>query len=131
MGLFQTKLAVWNPAAPARTEEFVLWVDTGAAYSWLSRKKLEAMGIAVSDRMQFRTIEGKVIERDVAPVFLRHNGRTGGDTVVLAEEGDLEVMGAHTLESLGLMADPVQKKLVRTVGMALSGQISDFLQGAR
>jgi predicted aspartyl protease len=119
MGLFQTKLSVWNPAAPGRAEDFELWVDTGAAYSWLSRKKLEAMGIAASDRMEFRTIEGRVIERDVAPVFLRHNGRTGGDTVVLAEEGDLEVMGSHTLESLGLAADPVQKKLVRTVGMAL------------
>ena len=119
MGLFKSRLAVWNPAAPGRTEEFELWVDTGAAYSWLSRKRLEAMGIQVSDRMQFRTIEGRLIERDVAPVFLRHNGRTGGDTVVLAEEGDLEVMGSHTLESLGLMADSVQKKLIPDVGLAL------------
>ena len=119
MGLFKSRLAVWNPAIPARTEEFELWVDTGAAYSRLSRKRLEAMGIQVSDRMQFRTIEGRLIERDVAPVFLRHNGRTGGDTVVLAEEGDLEVMGSHTLESLGLMADPVQKKLIPDVGLAL------------
>jgi predicted aspartyl protease len=121
MGLFQTRLAVWNPAMPGRKEEFELWVDTGAAYSWLSRKRLEALGVEISDRMQFRTIEGRTIERDVAPVFLRHDGRTGGDTVVLAEDGDVEVMGAHTLESLGLMADPVQKKLVPTIGLALLG----------
>lgn len=121
MGLFKSRLVVWNPAGPARTEEFELWVDTGAAYSWLSRKRLEAMGVQASDRMQFRTIEGRLIERDVAPVFLRFDGRTGGDTVVLAEEEDLEVMGSHTLESLGLVADPVQKKLLPTVGMALFG----------
>jgi predicted aspartyl protease len=131
MGLFQTKLAVWNPAAPGQTQEFDLWVDTGAAYSWLSRRKLEAMGISASDRMEFRTIEGKLIQRDVAPVFLRHNGRIGGDTVVLAEEDDLEVMGAHTLESLGLAADPVQKKLVRTVGMALATHGQNARKGAQ
>jgi len=130
MGLFQSKLAVWNPASPGRIEEFDLWVDTGAAYSWISRKRLEAMGVEVSDRMQFRTIEGKLIERDVAPVFLRYNGRTGGDTVVMAEEGDLEVMGSHTLESLGLMADPVQKKLVPAVGMALACKGSFCAAGA-
>ncbi len=119
MELFKSKLTVWNPAAPGVTEEFDLWVDTGADYSWMSRQRLEKLGIAVCDRMQFRTIEGGLIERDVAAVFLRFDGRTGGDTVVLAEQGDREVMGAHTLESLGLAADPVQKKLVSTVGLAL------------
>ena len=131
MGMFQSKLAVFHPAAPERAEEFELWVDRGAACSRLSRKRLEGLGVRVSDRMEFRTIEGKVIERDVAPVFLRHDGRTGGDTVVLAGEGDLEVMGAHTLESLGLAADPVQKKLARTVAMALAGQETGSGKGAR
>ncbi len=122
MGTFQSKLVVWNPAQPGRSEAFELWVDTAAAYSWMSRRRLETMGIQASDRMQFRTIEGRLIERDVAPVFLRFNGRTGGDTVVMAEEGDLEVMGSHSLESLGLAADPVQKKLVPTVALALAAR---------
>ena len=120
MRLFKTKLTVWNPVTPARTEEFELWVDTGAAYSWLSRARLEGLGIRSTARMQFQTIEGKLIETDVAPLFLRFDGRTGGDTVVLAEQGDLEVLGAHSMESLGLAADPVQKKLVPTVGLALT-----------
>jgi len=133
--MFQSKLVVWNPAQPGRSEAFELWVDTGAAYSWMSRRRLETMGIQASDRMKFRTIEGRLIEREVAPVFLRFDGRTGGDTVVLAEEGDLEVMGSPSLESLGLAADPVQKKLVPTVGLALSarpagGRISDSGWGA-
>jgi hypothetical protein len=29
----------------------------------------------------------------------------GGDTIVLAEPGDLEVLGAHTLEALGLTVE--------------------------
>ncbi len=40
--------------------------------------------------------------------------------LVMAEPGDLEVIGAHSLESLRLSVDPVQKKLVRmTVALAL------------
>ena len=70
--------------------------------------------------MQFRTIEGKTIERDLVPVFVAADGFTGGDNVVLAEPGDMEVIGAHTLESLGLTVDPVGKKLVPAVGLALT-----------
>jgi hypothetical protein len=77
--------------------------------------------------MQFRTIEGRVIERELAPVFLRADGHTGGDNVVLAEETDMEVLGAHTLESLGLAADPVQKRLVRIVGLALATRHSGIV----
>jgi len=37
----------------------------------------------------------------------------------MAEAGEMEVVGAHSLEGLGLAADPVQKKLVPTVMLAL------------
>ncbi|MFQ5778735.1 MAG: aspartyl protease family protein [Terriglobia bacterium] len=120
MGVFTGMLTVWNPAEPKRAEEFTVWVDTGASYSWLSRQRLEALGIRAARRKEFRTIEGRVIERELAPVFVRVDGYIGGDTVVLAEPGDAEVMGSFTLESLGLAADPVQKKLVPTQGLALS-----------
>jgi len=120
MGTFTAKLRVWNPASPARVEELDAIVDTGAAYSWVSRARLEALGVRPVRRMQFRTIEGHLIERDLAPVFVATDGFTGGDNVVVAEPGDIEVVGAHTLESLGVTVDPVSKKLVPTVGLALA-----------
>lgn len=121
MSVFSTKLIVWNPVEPSRAEEFEVWVDTGASYSWVSRSRLETLGIRSTRRMTFRTIEGRSIERELAAVFVRVNGYTGGDTLVLAEAGDAEVLGAHTLESLGLTVDPVKKELVSTVGLALLG----------
>lgn len=121
MGLFKSKLAVWNLASPSRIEELELLVDSGASYSWFSRQRVEALGIRPTGRMQLRVIDGRMLEREVAPVFIRSDGHVGGDTIVVAESGDAEVLGAHTLESLGLAADPVQKKLIPTVGMALSG----------
>jgi len=95
-------------------------VDTGASYTWVLRTRLEHLGIRSVRRMQFRTIEGHTIERDLAPVFVATDGFTGGDNVVMAEPGDMEVMGAHTLESLGVTVDHVGKKLVPGVGLALT-----------
>ena len=123
VGRCKSKLAVWNPATPSRVEELELLVDTGASYGWFLRQRLETLGIGSTGKMQFRTIDGRILERDVAPVFVRTDGHVGGDTIVMAESGDAEVLGAHTLESLALAADPVQKQLIPTVGMAFMGQV--------
>jgi len=122
MGTFSAKLRVWNPASPSRVEEMDVIVDTGAAYSWVSRTKLESMGVLPVRKMQFRTIEGHTIERDLAPVFVATDGFTGGDNVVMAEAEDMEVLGSHTLETLGVTVDPVNKKLVPTVALALAAK---------
>jgi predicted aspartyl protease len=115
MSTFTVKVKVWNPAEPNRFAEADVWADTGAAYSWISKARLEPMGVQKVRRLQFRTIEGHTIERDLAAVFLSADGYTGGDNVVVAESGDLEVLGAHSLESLGLAVDPVHKKLIPLV----------------
>jgi hypothetical protein len=39
--------------------------------------------------------------------------------VAIAYVGAGEVIGAHSLEGLGVVADPIQKKLVPTVMLAL------------
>ena len=130
MGMFTAKLRVWNPAHPEQVEEFELWVDTGAAYSWISRQRLEALGIHPTRRMEFRTIEGRILERNMAAVFVSADGQIGGDTVVMAEPGDMEVMGAYTLEGLSLAPDVTQKKLVPIkVGLALLSGHSRHCRG--
>ena len=115
MATFTVKVKVWNPADPTRFAEAEVWADTGAAYSWISKARLEPLSVQKVRRLQFRTIEGHTVERDLAAVFLSTNGYTGGDNVVVAESQDLEVLGAHSLESLGLAVDPVHKKLVPLV----------------
>lgn len=124
MGIFSAKLRVWNPASPARVVEFDAMVDTGAAYSWVHRSRLEPLNVSVVRRLRFQTIDGKSIERDLAAVFLSADGYEGGDNVVLAEPNDFEVIGARTLEVLSLAADPGQKKLVPlTAALALTNVV--------
>ena len=119
MGTFTAKLRVWNPAHPERVEELEPFVGTGAAFSWIARARLERLGVTPSRRMQFRTIEGRVLERELAIVYVATDGYTAPDLVVMAEPGEMEVIGAHSIEGLGLAADPVQKKLIPTVMLAL------------
>ena len=119
MGTFKVKFRVWNPANPERVEELEGYVDTGAAFSWVSRTRLDRLGVKSSRRMPIRTIEGRVLERDMATVYVSTDGYSVPDVVVMAEEGEMEVIGAHSIEGLGLAADPVQKKLVPTIMLAL------------
>jgi len=89
-----------------RFEELSLLVDTGAAYSWIPSDILRRLGVKPSRKAKFRTIEGRVIERDVGHVFIEYEGETAPTTVVFAEKGDGSVFGLHGMESLGLEVDP-------------------------
>ena len=120
MGTFTAKLRVWKEDHPESAQELELLVDTGASFSWISKARLERLGVTAAYQMPFRTIEGRVLERDMAVVYIASDGRSVPDLVVMAEEGESEVMGAHSIEGLGMAADPVQKKLVPTVMLALS-----------
>ena len=99
-----------------------LLVDTGASFSWISKARLERLGVRPAYQMPFRTIDGRVLERDMAVIYIGTDGRSVPDLVVMAEEGESEVIGAHSIEGLGMAADPVQKKLVPTVMLALGSQ---------
>jgi predicted aspartyl protease len=120
MGTFSVKMRVWNPAqGGGGVEEYDAFVDTGAAFSWISRARLQRLGVLPSRKMSFRTIEGRLLERDMATVYVSTDKYSVPDVVVMAEDGEMEVMGAHTIEGLGMAADPVQKRLVPTVMLAL------------
>ncbi len=129
MGTFKAKFRIWNPAHPENVEEVEAFVDTGAAFSWISRTRLERLGLSPSRRMPFRTIEGRVVERDMAAVYIGSDGYSAPDVVVIAETGEMEVMGAHSIEGLGFAAEPVQKKLVPTIMLALAAR--EALRGGR
>jgi predicted aspartyl protease len=112
MAALVAKLKIWNPADPERAVEIQLVVNAGTSHSWILGSQFEALGIRPTGKWQLRTLHGRLVEREVAPVMISVEGRTAGDTVVVAEAGDPEALGAHTLAALNLVVDPAQKKLV-------------------
>jgi aspartyl protease family protein len=95
MSTFSAKFRVWNPANPEKVEDLEAMVDTGAAFSWISRTRLERLGLTSMRRMPFRAIEGRILDRDLAAVCIASDQYSAPDLVVMAEAGEMEVLGAH------------------------------------
>src|SRR5207244_2309988 len=78
------------------------------------RESSGATGVARRIRLRRRglTIAGQLAERDAAEVLITLEGRTLHTVCLFGDAGDLDVLGAYTLEGLGLGVDPVQRKLI-------------------
>ncbi len=112
MGMFEVKVELANLAAPSRTEEVSLLVDTGATLSWIPREVLAKLGVTPFSRMPFSLADGRRLERDITAVLATVDGRKAPVTVAFGEPGEEAVLGVTALESLGFVVDPIGQKLV-------------------
>lgn len=111
MGLTYLEVEVAGPATPDDTEPVEFLVDSGAVHSVVPASILERLGIEALDKEEFRLAEGtKVVRRKGGAVF-RYGERVGVADVIFGEGGDSNLMGATTLESLGLVLDPLKREL--------------------
>ena len=125
MGMFNVKVKLASLAAPNRAEEVSLLVDTGATLSWIPRHVLESLGAVPYSRLPFELADGRRLERDVTTVMLAIDGRKAPVEVVFGEAGEEAVLGATALEGLGLLVDPVAKKLLpRSLLALMKGSIA-------
>ena len=112
---FFVEVFLASPHQPERREPTKLLVDTGSTYTWLSGACLRGLGVQPTERRRVLTIEGKTVERPSAEVLITLEGRTLHTVCLFGEGGDIEVLGAYTLEGFGLAVDPVQRKLVPAI----------------
>ena len=110
MGLTQVKIIIENPLKKFE-EEVELIVDTGATLPWIPRKILEKIGAEPIGRRKFKTISGELIERQVSFVKMKYGESEAIVEVVMAEEGDVPVLGVVALESMGYRVNPVTGEL--------------------
>jgi hypothetical protein len=69
-------------------------------------------GFATARKLGFIVADGRAIERDVGFAIVHAGGTYAPDLLVFAERGDMVLLGAHSLEGLNLIIDPVRKQLV-------------------
>ena len=120
MGLTVLTIEVANPAAPERRAAVEFLVDSGAVYSLVPRAVLERLGIQPHGRERFRLADGSVIERERGDAVFVYGSRRGAAPVIFAEPGDATLLGAVTLESLGLVLDAIRRDL-RPLPMVIAG----------
>ncbi len=88
-------------------------VDTGSEYSWIPTPTLKKLGIKTEKKdLTFVMANGQQVTRNVGFAIIRLGKSFTIDEVVFAEEGDLLLLGARTLEGLNLKVDSRRKKLV-------------------
>jgi len=111
MGITLLSVLVANPGDVRRTAEVECLVDSGAIYAAIPRRILRSLGIVPSRTQRFTLADGTHIQRDIGSAVVRIGRRHGASPVIFGERGDAALIGAVTLESLGLMLDPLRREL--------------------
>jgi len=111
MGITFVRMRVINPAARRRKAEVECVVDSGAIFSIIPREVLRRIGVKPDRSEEFTLADGSHVRRQLGDVLFSLEGRHGSSPVIFGEEGDAAVLGAVTLESLGMMLDPLKREL--------------------
>ena len=111
MGLTVLSVEVGNPANPEVREKLDFLIDSGAIYSVVPTPILEKLGIKPVAVQEFRLADGSKIMRKKGIALFKYQNQIGGADVIFGEEGDSLLLGAFTLEALGLALDPLKREL--------------------
>lgn len=111
MGIFRVPARIWNPGDRSRGKSLDLLVDTGATYTVIPESILRGLGISPLRRVKFRLADDRVVERDVGEVGIEVEGYMASATPVVFGEDTVCLLGAVTMEQLGLAPDPIAKRL--------------------
>ena len=120
MGLTVLEVEVGNPANPEVTTKVELLIDSGAIYSVIPTPVLEGLGIKQLVEQEFRLADGSKITRHKGIALFKYGDGIGGADVIFGEPEDSTLLGAFTLEALGLALDPLRREL-RPLPMILGG----------
>ncbi len=114
MGVFKVDVRIARPGRRPRWLRIPhVLVDSGAEMSWLPETDLRAAGIEVFKRDQlFVMANGQYVTRNVGIALIEAGEFKTVDEVVLAQPGDLRLLGARTLEGFNAVVDARKKKLV-------------------
>lgn len=124
MGLFSVGCGVENQADRDRFALVAsVLVDTGSELTWIAGDRLLGIGIEREKNLRFVMANGTTVARSVGFAVIRVAKSFTVDEVVFAEAGDLELLGARTLEGLNLKVDARNKELVAAGPLVAAGNV--------
>lgn len=121
MGLTHIKARIANPGRPAKSSTVTFLVDSGAVYSVVPGATLRRLGIRSHSSRTFLLADGSEITRRVGDALFIIDGQRAASPVIFGEKDDSPLLGMVSLESLGLILDPL-KRVLRPLPMVL-GQL--------
>jgi predicted aspartyl protease len=114
MGTFYTNCRIENHVDRKKSVEVPkLLVDSGAEFSWINAETLKNIGVKREKKdYTFVMANGQQIIRAVGFAIIRVGDAVTIDEVIFGEPGDLQILGARSLEGMNLRVDSRAKKLV-------------------
>jgi len=107
MSVKSLSVEVANITRPQITESVELLIDSQAmaAHSIVPRPILAQLGIESLGVEDFVLADGRKIKRETGRALFKFEGKAGIVYVIFGEEGDSQLLGALTHETLGLMLE--------------------------
>ena len=111
MGLTYVRATVAKPSGRGRPVHVRFLVDTGAVYTVLPLHIWRALKLKSQRSVEFTLADGTTITRGVSECRFTLEGHSATSPVVLGEADDGPLLGAVTLETVGLMVNPLSRTL--------------------
>ena len=111
MGITTAILRVREHRKSTKFADIEFLVDSGAVYSLVPGKVLDELEIEPYREIAFSMADGTSIKRQVSSAYFEFEGEGGPAPVIYGEEGDTPLLGATTLESIGLVLNPFSRTL--------------------
>jgi predicted aspartyl protease len=111
MGVTYVRAKVSRPDARGRRVDVRFMVDSGALYSVLPEKVWHALKLKPLRSAEFVLADGTPLTRGVSECRFEIAGQSAISPAVLGEKDDGALLGAVTLETLGLMLNPLNREL--------------------
>ena len=111
MGLTMIRAHLANVFDRNRQIDVEMTVDSGAIYSVVPSHALRAISVDPERTETFWLADGRSVKRRVGHVVVEIQGSEGISRVIFGRRGDAALLGALTLEVLGLSLDPLKRRL--------------------
>ncbi|MBS1947161.1 MAG: aspartyl protease family protein [Bacteroidetes bacterium] len=111
MGITYAKFKIKESRKSLSEREVDFMIDSGAVYSLVPGKSLDELGIEPYKVVEFSLADGTEISRKVGDAYFEYGGEGGSVPVIYGEPEDAALLGATTLEALGLVLNPFTRTL--------------------
>ena len=118
MGTFTHPITLIGTADGA-SETLEAPVDTGATFTTVPAPMLGRLGVRPERRVNLRLANGQVVQWDLGEVKAEIDGVRATILCVFGHDDSPPLIGAHTLEALLLVVDPVEGRLVPREGLLM------------
>jgi clan AA aspartic protease len=111
MGFTHTRLKIAKNRDSAEMEDLLFLVDSGAQYSLVPQDILERLGVKPDRKITLVLADRTRISRNVGEAHFAFRSRKATSPVIFGEKGDEPLLGVVTLENLGLVLNPLSRRI--------------------